>query len=172
MSITTFNPKDIYTAGNLVVNLMPAVADINAPTLEEWNAGTMVQCAIEELEMSTDAKSQERKKLCDRVATQATGSRTYSAGNLTLVSEDPQGENPLPAVLENDAVVFVGVRPGLDHKVPVAAGQKVWVDHREVVAIDPKTITTDDGDAFQWDVQFTVKDRTYKGTIGGAPVGP
>lgn len=165
MPITVFNPDDTFTAGNVVINLMPAVANIKAPTLAEWNAGTMIQCATEEFESSTAVKTNERKKLCDKVSTQVTGSRTYSASDTAIVSGDPQGATPYPAIIIPDATVYVGVRPGLDHTVAAAAAQKVWIDERQVLAIDPVKITTDDGDAFQWTIQWAVKDRTYSGNI-------
>ncbi|MDK9627014.1 hypothetical protein [Propionibacterium freudenreichii] len=168
MAITAFAPDDTMTSGNTVVNFMPAVKDIEKPTLEEWNAGFMVQCAIEGYKASTDAKTQERKKLCDRVATQSVGSRTYNLDNMTIVSDDPQADAPLPAILINDATIFVGVRPGLDHTDPAAGGQKVWIDKATIVAVDPAEINTDDGNAFGWVIQFAVKARSYKATIATA----
>lgn len=168
MAITVFNPDDTPTAGNVVICLMPAVANLAAPTLAEWNAGTMIQCATEEFENSTSAKTNERKKLCDKVSTQVTGSRTYSASDTAIVSDDPQGDAPYPAILVPDATVFVGVRPGLDHKTEATAGQKVWIDERQVLAIDPVKITTDEGDAFQWTIQWAVKDRTYTAALAAS----
>ena len=165
MSITPYNPDDHYTAGNTTVLILPACANAEAPTVAEINAGYAIQCAIEELEMTVDADTTERKKICDKVATQSVGKRTYQAGDTSLVAEDPQQASPLMDLLIEDAIVYLLVRPGMDDSKAFRAGQRVWVDRRQVVSVSPMTINTDEGNAYGWTVSWAVKSRTLKGTV-------
>lgn len=162
---TKYDPDDYYTAGNTVINIMPAVVAIAAPTLAEWNAGTEVQCAVEEFAMTTNVSTSERKKICDKIATQRPGQRTYEASDTVIVSSDPQAANPLLASLTLDSKHYVGVRPGKDDTTAAASGDKVWVDYRQVLAVDPEPITTEEGNAYAWRVRWMVLNRTYSGAI-------
>lgn len=167
MSITVFDPDDTYTARNTVINIMPAVASatLAGATLAEWNAGTMIQCAIEEFSMTTDAQTRTRKKLCDDVAAQAPGARTYQAGDTVVVAPDPQTANTFLDSLTVGAVKYVSVRPGMADDTAAAATQKIWLDKRQILSIDPEPITTEDGNAYAWRIRWLVMGRNLKATI-------
>lgn len=168
MSITAYAPDDVYTAGNTVINIMPAVADptLDVVTLAEWNAGVMIQCAVEEFGNTTDASTSTRKKICDRIATQRPGNRTYNA-NDTVIVFDPQQTDPLIESLKVlDAIHYVSVRPGLDDETAAASGQKLWTDKRQVLSADPEPITTEEGNAYQLRIRWMVLARSYESEIG------
>lgn len=168
MPITVYDPSDYYTAGNTVINILPAVANIATPTLAEWNAGTVIQCATEEFSVSTNASTQTRRKICDKIASQIPGDRTYEAGDTVIVASDPQTANALLASLALDAVVYVGLRPGLDDDTAPAAVQKVWMDKRQVLTVDPEPVNTESGNAYAWRIKWLVIDRTYSGALVAA----
>lgn len=167
MSITAYDPDDQYTAGNTVINIMPAVASttLAAVTVAEWNAGTMIQCAIEEFAMTTNASTATRKKLCDKVATQRPGARTYEASDTVIVASSPQAANALIEGLTLDAIKYVAVRPGLADTTAAAAAQKIWVDKRQVLAVDPEPMTTEEGNAYAWRVKWLVLGRNLAAAI-------
>lgn len=165
MALTTFAPDDTYTAGNTVINVMPAVANITSPTLTEWNAGTVIQCATEAFEPSLDTKTNTRKKLCDKESVEIPGTATFSISDITIVSDNPQGEAPYPAIFVPGATVFIGVRPGMDHASAAAAAQKVWVFEAQFQDLVPTKITTDEGEAFGWTLKFLARDHTYKAAL-------
>ena len=167
MSITAYDPDDQYTAGNTVINIMPAVASATlvAVTVAEWNAGTMIQCATEEFSMTTEAATASRKKICDKVATQRPGERTYVASDTVIVASSPQAANTLVDGLTLDAIKYVAVRPGLTDSTAAAASQKVWVDKRQVLAVDPEPITTEEGNAYAWRVKWLVLGRNLAAAI-------
>ena len=167
MSITAYDPDDTYTAGNTVINVMPAVADgtLEKVTVAEWAAGTMIQCATEEFSQTTDASTTTRKKICDRIATQKPGDRTYQAGDTVIVAADPQAANPLLETLALDSIHYVSVRPGLDDKTAATAGQKLWTDKRQVLSVDPEPINTEEGNSYQWRIKWLVLGRSYESAL-------
>ena len=167
MSITAYDPDDQYTAGNTVINIMPAVASatLAAVTVAEWNAGTMIQCATEEFALTTDASTGSRKKICDKVATQRPGTRTYQASDTVITASSPQSANALIEGMALDAIKYVAVRPGLADTTAAAVAQKVWVDKRQVLAVDPEPITTEEGNAYAWRVKWLVLGRNLAAAI-------
>ena len=162
---TKYDPDDTYTAGTTLIAILPAVASKAGAKLIEVNAGYEIQCAIEELGMTTNANTQTRKKICNKVGTQSPGEKTYEASDTVLVAENPQDESALMDLLVEDAIVWIAVRPGMADDVAPAAAQKIWLDKRQVLSVDPEPITTESGNTYQWRVKWLVKDRNLKATI-------
>lgn len=167
MSLTTYDPDDVFTAGNTTINIMPAVvsATLAAVSVAEWNAGTTVQEATEEFSISTDASTIARKKIGDVIATQLPGTRTYQMSDTVLVASSLQAANTLIDGLVLDSIKYIGVRPGLLDTTAAAAAQKVWLVKVRVLAVDPEPITTEEGNSFQWRVKWLVLDRNMAAAI-------
>lgn len=160
MTVTTYAPEARPTAGNTVVGVAPAIANIRAPKLTELDASTYIQCAIESFGSATNVSRGSRKMLCDTVATEKVNSRTYTMEPLTIMVGDLQEANALLDKLVLDSTHYYWVRPGLDHKQPLAAQQKVLVIKATVDAVDLRTISNSDGDEFAIVVEHSVQDRT------------
>lgn len=167
MSITTYDPDDVYTAGNTTIVIMPAVADatLAAVTLAEWNAGTAIQEAIEEFSTTTDASTITRKKIGDTVATQKVGQRTYTVSDTVLVAESPAAASTLIASMTWGAIKYLAVRPNVADSTAGAATQKLWVLKVQVRACDPEPITTEDGNSYQWRVKWVVLGRNLNAAL-------
>ena len=83
-----YNPAAMTTAGRTLIAVVPAVADLDAMTVAEANAGTMIHCATEAFGSTTNVSTQTRKMICDVVGTEKPGARTYQMEQLTLMLGD------------------------------------------------------------------------------------
>lgn len=145
-SPTFYSPTGSPIAGKTTVAVADAIADIDEPTAAECNDSVFIECAIETFGVSTDVSWISRKKLCDTVATQRPGNRTYSMESMTLVLADPQGGTQAAADLfVEDGTVFVVQRIGKDHDTAFVSGDQVVVYRCVVGAIDLAPTTTDEG---------------------------
>lgn len=159
--VSVYNPDGVATAGNSQIGLAPTVVDIDSPTVAELNAGIVFECATEAFGSTTDVSTISRKKLCDRVATQRPGDRTYQVEPLEIVLDDPQGdEQELMDRFGIDDTIYLWHRPGLDHDEAIEAGQKVQVIRAIVSSVDLATITTEAGEEYRFVVNLAIQDRT------------
>lgn len=158
MSTPTFYaPTGSPIAGNTTVAVADAIADIDAPTAAECNDSVFIECAVETFGVTTNVSWISRKKLCDVVATQRPGNRTYNMEAMNLVLSDPQGATQAAADLfVDDAIVYVVQRLGKTHDDPFTAGDKVVVYQCVVGAVDLAPTTTDEGAEAQATVQLGV----------------
>lgn len=160
MSVTIYDPDDYLTAGNTAIVIAPAVASILAPKISEYNAGTKVDCAIENFGTGTDASTISRKKLCDKIATETVGSRKYTVEDTVVVMSNPQAANTFMSGMTLDAIKYILVRPGLAHDAAAAVAQSLWVLKVQLIAKDPEPISTEDGNAYKMRLKWAVLDRT------------
>lgn len=160
--VASYDPDGVATAGNSQIGLAPTIVDINAPTLAELQAGTTFECATEAFGSTTDVSTTSRKKLCDKVATQRPGARTYQVEALRITLDDPQSEtgNELMDKFGVDDTVYLWHRPGLPHADELAAGQKVQVIKAIVSSVDLANVTTEEGEEYEFVVNLAVQDRT------------
>lgn len=166
-----YDPSGIATAGNSQIGIAPAVADINAPTEAELTAGTTFQCATEAFGSTTDASTISRKKLCNKVASQRPGDRTYNVEPLIITLDDPQSVegNALMDKFGLDDVVYLWHRPAVAHDEPVTSGQRVQVIEAIVSSVDLQNISTEAGEEYNFVVNLAVQDRTQVfGTVAAA----
>lgn len=165
MSLVEYKPDDHATGGNILTLLVPTIADINKPTVAELSSGFSIDAAIESFELSTDAKTESRKKLSDKVSTETIGERTYKTGDTDILSDDPQTVHAIEALLEPDTYVYMVMRPGKERSAPIAAGDRVWVNRQQVVSRDATEVNTDAGNNFGWKITWATKARTYNGKV-------
>lgn len=160
MSVPTFySPNGSPVAGNSTIVVVDAIADLDAPKLTELNAAgsVTIQCAIENFGVTTDVKWIERKKLCDKIATQRPGNRSYSMDAIELTLDSPQGAQQIAAAkFVEDATLYIAHRPGKDHKAAIAAQDKVIVYEVIVGSADMKPISTDEGEEYRLVVNLGV----------------
>ena len=162
-----YNPNPSYTAGQTLIQITPAIASIDAMKLTEANAVTAVQihCATEAFEALTTTSTVTRKMICDTVAVESPGSRTYTMSQLTIMLGDPQGAaNAALNLLTLDAVLFLVLRPGLQAgkagSAAWAVGQKYMALKVKVTSVDMRAISNAEGDEYAALVSFAVQDRT------------
>jgi len=167
--ITVYDPAGIATAANSRIVVLPAVADLNAITVAEWNAGLAVECATEAFGTQTNVSMVSRKKLCDPVATQRPGDRTYEmSGELRLTLDDPQAADGLELMdkFALDDTVYLAHRPGLAHTDAAAADQRYEGLKAIVAGVDLAPISTEAGEEYEFVVQLAIQERTQVfGTI-------
>lgn len=173
MAIVDYRPSAALTAGNTLIGIATAVADIRSMTLAEANSSVMVQGATEAFESTTDTSTQSRKMIGDKVASSKPGTRTYNMADMTIMLGDPQAAtNEVLDLLTLDAEVVFWLRPGLqadaENVAAAAAGQKYEAIKVTIAAVDLAPISTSDGDEYAIVVKFAVQDRTQLfGTIAG-----
>lgn len=161
-TFTAYDPSGHLVAGNSTVLAVDAIANINAPTAAELNTtgAVAIQCAMEEFGITTDVSWRERKKLCDKIATQSPGNRTFGmSSELRITLDDPQGDEQ--RALDKfviDGVVYLVHRPGKPHTAPFVAGDKVQVVKAIVGAVDLAPINTDEGAEYDAVVQVGIQE--------------
>jgi len=158
MSLTVFNPDGVEVLENSAVIVAPAVADINEPTVAEYNAGTAIQCSIKAFGISTDVSYVSSQYLCDKVAKKRVGNREYNLEPLTIKIGDPQSET-ISAKFVEDSVVYLIHRPGLKHTTPAASSQKAQVIKARVAAADLVPIGVEEGSVYELRVALAVEGR-------------
>ena len=159
---TSFAPDARLTAGNVVIGIAPAIANINAPTLAELNASTAIHCSTEAFGSTTSVTKNSRKMLCDTVAKESVAKRQYGMNDLTVMVGDPQdaAATTFLGLFPIDGTVFLWIRPGKDDSAALAAADKVQVIKAKVDSVDLRAVSNADGDEFAIDVKFSVQDRT------------
>ncbi|GAA2184941.1 hypothetical protein GCM10009785_34800 [Brooklawnia cerclae] len=174
VNLYDYRPAASLTAGNTLIGIASAVADIDAMTIAEANSSVMVQGATDAFSATTDVANQSRKMIGDKVASSKPGTRTYNMGDLTIMLGDPQAAtNEVLDLLELDAELVFWIRPGLqadaDSVAAVASGQKYVAIRAIVAAVDLRDISTSDGDEFAIVLKVSVVERTQLfGTIAAA----
>lgn len=158
MSLTVFNPDGVEVLENSAVIVAPAVADLDKPTVAEYNAGTAIQCSIKAFGISTDVSYVSSQYLCDKVAKKRVGNREYNLEPLTIKIGDPQAET-ISAKFVEDSVVYLIHRPGLKHTTPAAASQKAQVIKARVAAVDLVPIGVEEGSVYELRVALAVEGR-------------
>ncbi len=169
-----YRPAASLTAGNTLIGIIPAVANIKTITIAEANTSVMVQGACEAFSSSTDVANQSRKMIGDPTASTKPGTRTYNMADMTIMLGDPQAAtNEVLDLLTLDAELVFWVRPGLKADksgiAAFAASQKYVAIRATVAAVDLREITTSDGDEFAVVLKLSVAERTQLfGTLAAA----
>lgn len=158
--IAEYNPMGVATAGNSLIAVVPLIADLNAPTVIEANAGVAFQCAIEEFGSATTVSYTTRRKLCDKKGRQRIGERNYTEIQLTPVLDDPQSPTQeLVDLFAEDQPVYLLHRPGKDHQEALAAADMVQAIKGVVALVDLTPITTENGEEYTATISIAVDDR-------------
>lgn len=129
MSTTTY-PDGIDTRGRAALWAVPAIADLNAPTVAELSAGFPIHCAIYNWSPQGDQAATEDNRYCTRNSTESQGRVKTTIEPLVYVY-DPQ--NPDDATgpyahygkLAEGSKWFLVDRRGLDYEDDLAAAQVV-----------------------------------------------
>ena len=114
--------------GFIKASLVPAIADITAPTVAELNAGVSLECRLtpDGLTTSADTAEVDSSKLCSTSNSSIVGRRTFTAGVKYVRGDDEEAEAVQDALVYG-ARGFLVVRRDLSAKVDWAVGQKVEV---------------------------------------------
>lgn len=134
---------------------VPAIADVNAPTLAEVNAaaGFNLSCSVfadQEGVTATTAKVSLPRRLCETDTFEVNDTTTWSAPDF-MVSFDPQGAAASDGkkaweAMDDNAAGFMVQRQGIDSSADVAAGQFVNVFPAQLgTKVATKTSTGADG---------------------------
>lgn len=148
MSVPTFplDPPGIDAAGNGALWFVPAIADINAPTVTEIEAGVNLSCALYSFGITVEQASTDRTRYCYREAVQRPGRVTRTIDRIRY-DYDPQNPDSAEYGYYTELTPgrhgFIVDRRGLDARTELlAAGQYVHITPvtlggRDDVAIDP-----------------------------------
>lgn len=125
-------PEGVEGEGNLKVAFLPAIADVDEPSLagDFGGAEIEVSCYLVGDGVSNHGGSQETRtdrRLCSRQVFESPGSITYTVGEITYVydpqdPEDAGGENEAYAELSVDRVGFLVLRWGVPYEDDYAIG--------------------------------------------------
>lgn len=136
MAITQWNPSTQISRGNVAVGVAPAIVDINAPELDEINAGIGLDCSITTFNGTSSTNSESIDWLYDPASEQIPGSTSHTIDDLVIKATGQDDEDLINGLNIGD-VVYIWRRDGLPHDTVPAAGQKVWVWKVIVTSIDP-----------------------------------
>lgn len=134
--LTQWNPSTQISRGNVAVNVSPAVANINAPTLAELTTGLALDCAITTMNGTSSTDSETVDWLCDPQSEQLPGSTSHEMDDL-VIKTSGQDDADLVTALSIGDVVYIWRRDGLAHDTAPAAAQLVWVWKVIITSIDP-----------------------------------
>lgn len=164
--------RDMMTmAGKVTVNFMPVVSDstLLKVTPAEWNAGTLIECAIRELTPSADAQMQTDQWLCDVDQVETPGPTKHSLAPIRLLAGDPQNPDPWLEGLTRGQTLYLAVRPGIAHAEPIAADQRIRVWQTQVSSlVDAPYSANADGAKFEVDLTLAVQRFERNARISGA----
>ena len=161
MPITTSDPAGPQTAGNSLIGVTSAIADIKAPKVSELDAGIRFECAIEKFGVTISTKTTARQKLCDVIATKKLGASEYDDITISFTLEDPQGASqPLLDKFAQGATVYLFHRPGLAHGSTIAAAQKMQVIKAIVATRYLNEVSTTEGEEYEVTATLMPQDAT------------
>lgn len=155
--MTVVFPDGVFTAGRERVQFVPAVADMNNPTVEECTASGAVDISCYlikgEWNLTGEQATGTDERICSEQAGTVLGPTTYSMEQAQYVY-DPQAEDAAEDNLAYDALKpgtkgFVVDRRGLKSGEDFAADQKVDVYQVECGAQIRMPVSTDAGDKFK-----------------------
>ena len=158
-----YAPPGVQTAAKSRILIVPAIADIDAPTVAEINAASSIaiECAIEQFGISISPSTLSRKKLCHSVAQKKPGTSEYDDITMSATLQDPQGaDQPIVDALPVGAVKYAVHRPGEDHETPIDTGDTVQVSKIQVATRYLNPVTTDEGQEYEMTAVLTVQDST------------
>lgn len=126
-------PPSVPVDGQLTVWFCPAVADLDAPTVTEVNAGEDITCLLVESKVGV-SKTQNTiadRRMCETTAFQIPGAAEATADDITYVY-DPQGSpsdaiNAALAALTEQSTGYYIVRRGVPYGTAATSGDLVEV---------------------------------------------
>ena len=119
-------PADGYVA----VRALPAVANLDAPTLAEWNAGIDISCSLtsDGSTPSVDQQVATDERLCSTQVFEQPGRITNSLDLIYIDntnSPNEETDNKAKDTLVPGSEHVIGVRRGMPYEAAAATGQKV-----------------------------------------------
>ncbi|MDR1354764.1 MAG: hypothetical protein LBJ43_00560 [Propionibacteriaceae bacterium] len=163
MSVNTFDyaPDGVEVLTNERIVIVPAIADIQTPTVSELNTGVGIQCAIESWGVTRTVGTVERQKLCMRSPKVINGRTTYSDITLNIDCEDPQDpDDKVLALCTSGTIVYTWSRPGKPFAPAAVNGDLVEVTQCRVISRNLAERSTTEGAVFQWVVILHPEDAT------------
>lgn len=136
MPLTQWNPSTQISRGNVSVGVAPAIADMDAPTIAELEAGLGLDCSIQTFNGTSSTSAESIDWLCDPNSEQLPGSITHTIDDL-VIKTTGQSDTDLVTELAIGDTIYVWRRDGLAHDTALANGQMVWVWKAIVTSIDP-----------------------------------
>ena len=111
MSMTAYEPTNVQVAGYVDVAIGAGFANVNAPKLSELTM--LVTCAIQGVNSTTNLQTTSRQELYNKDAYDVTGSRTRGLEQLIFKGDGATSEAAFLAMVTEDALVGMFVRPYL-----------------------------------------------------------
>ena len=129
MSTAVINfPTKVRTAKKQAWLWLPAVANLDAPTVVEYNAGIPVQCSIEadqfDYKVTVDTATSQR--YCEEFESETAGRKKLDLGDIEVIADpqDPTSPNyAVAAAWSEEPTGVLVLRAGLAHDVPAATDQ-------------------------------------------------
>lgn len=119
---------DMLTDGNIKVSFVPTIADVEAPTATELNAGTDLSCLItaDGLDVSVDEETISIPKLCDTTNAEAPGRATYGV-DMTFVRKTVEAEDKAWTTMLRGTQGYLVFRYGTPAATTFASADKVVI---------------------------------------------
>ncbi|MDQ7991198.1 MAG: hypothetical protein AAGC63_00340 [Propionicimonas sp.] len=164
--MTSVYPEGIGTIGNIVAQLIPAIADpATKITLAEWNAGTPIQLSVRNLGVNGEQGTFEDIRLGTVDIFESLGRNRISIDPVQVIF-DPQAptnatDYKVHNLLKTGGTLYLGQRLGLAQATAAAASQicsylyQVKVGVANEVPIDP----SDDGGKFMRQFKLAFQKR-------------
>lgn len=144
--MTAVFPEGVVAQGNGAVWFVPAIADVNAPTVTELNAGWNISCAVDGFSPGGDQGTSTDIRYCSTQQFEIPGRQTVTIDAIAYVYDPQEPDNvemyEYYTELTPGRKGYMVNRLGLPFDTPAAAGQfvnlyPVTLGARNDVAIDP-----------------------------------
>lgn len=162
MSLTMYDTRTlgVEIAGNTATVLTPLVADplLSKATIAEINAGTAIQCAIKELDVSGTANTRSDQLLCDTDEAETPGTVKWSIAPIIVRIKDPQQADTFVDGLVRGDVVYIIQRRGLPHSTAFAAAQRISITRAVISLVEDMPVQANaDGNKYEVRIHFAAK---------------
>lgn len=136
MPVIRWNPATSTSRGNIAIGIAPSVVDLNAPTVDELNAGMAIECSVTDFNASSSTNSESVDWICTPVSEQLPSSTSHTVDDI-LIKATGQEDDQLINNLKLGDVVYIYRRDGLPSDEDIASGNFVWVWKVVITSIDP-----------------------------------
>jgi hypothetical protein len=136
MPLKQWNPATRISRGNVSVGIIPALVNMDTPTMTELGTGTGLDCAIQNFNGTSSTDSESVDWLCNPSSEQLPGSTTHEMDDLVIKGTGQADEDLINSLNIGD-VVYIWRRDGIQHDAPLAAAQRIWVWKVIITSIDP-----------------------------------
>lgn len=164
MSITSFAPGSVGVAGHVLVAIGAGFANVNAPKLSELSLN-ITASIVNGVSGGTTVKTKETQLYSETAGKETLDTRTRTLGTITMYVDGTTSQTALDALIGEDKLVGMFVRPFTASGTALAVGDKGDPYNFKVARYDRGSANIGD----KWTIEIEPIE-VVRGTLGVALV--